>query len=203
MVLLHPTGGAGARAWFEHVVRYARRLAPSAGARAVVADGPAGVLGLAGCVAELEGLSRLGPRANEEVPVLSARQYALDRLLAQVVERRELRAFVAEQVGRLIEWDREHHGDLLVVLEAALDFPRHEQAAHRCFMHRNTFRHRLRHATEVLGRDLDDPDVRLATHVALKLRKAVEPDGPEGRPAPAPPQRPRRPAKRARARTRR
>jgi hypothetical protein len=63
---------------------------------------------------------------------------------------------------------------LLAVLEAALDYPRHEQAAHRCYMHRNTFRHRLQMATQVLGHDLEDPDVRLAMHVALKLRRMIE-----------------------------
>ena len=56
---------------------------------------------------------------------------------------------------------------------AALDFPRHEKAASRCFMHRNTFRHHLRQATDVLGDDLSDPDVRLAVHVALKLRHVL------------------------------
>jgi hypothetical protein len=40
-------------------------------------------------------------------------------------------------------------------------------------MHRNTFRHRLKQATDVLGDDLEDPDVRLAVHVALKLRRAL------------------------------
>jgi hypothetical protein len=38
-------------------------------------------------------------------------------------------------------------------------------------MHRNTFRHRLRQALGVLGADLDDPAMRLALHVAIKLRR--------------------------------
>ena len=80
-----------------------------------------------------------------------------------------------DQIGALLAWDGEHHGDLLTVLETALDYPRHEQAAHRCYMHRNTFRQRLRMATQVLGFDLEDPDVRLATHVALKLRRMIRP----------------------------
>ena len=40
-------------------------------------------------------------------------------------------------------------------------------------MHRNTFRHRLRQATEILHEDLGDADRRLALHVALKLQKAL------------------------------
>jgi purine catabolism regulator len=81
---------------------------------------------------------------------------------------------VEDCLGPLIAWDREHGSDLLRVLEAALDFPRHDRAASRCFMHRNTFRHRLRQATELLEDDLSHPDVRLAVHVALKLRHAVD-----------------------------
>jgi len=173
MVLLHPGPREAAHAWFERIVARARRLAPAAGAQAVAADAAVELPALSARVSELEALSRLGPRA-EQLPVLSARQYALDRLLMDAAGRQESRTFVLEQIGSLISWDREHHGDLLTVLEAALDYPLHEQAAQRCYMHRNTFRHRLRVATEILGHDLEDPDVRLATHVALKLRKVLD-----------------------------
>jgi hypothetical protein len=172
MVLLYP--GTGASAWFERVVACARRLAPAAGVQAIAADAPVELPALSARVAELEALSRLGPRAADQ-PVLSARQYGLDRLLLHGVRHHEAQAFVLDQIGALLAWDGEHHGDLLTVLEAALDYPRHEQAAHRCYMHRNTFRQRLRMATQVLGHDLEDPDVRLATHVALKLRRMIRP----------------------------
>jgi len=124
-------------------------------------------------VAELDSLRRLGSRESDEPPLVSARHYALDRLLARIGDTHEAHDFVREQIGRLIAWDREHRGDLLTVLEAALDQPRHEDAATRCFMHRNTFRHRYRQATEILDQSLEDPDVRLAVHVALKLRKVL------------------------------
>ena len=170
MVLLYP--GADASAWFERVVACARRLAPAAGVQAIAVDAAVDLPALGARVAELEALSRLGPRAEDQ-PVLSARQYGLDRLLLHGVRRNEAQAFVLDQIGALLAWDGEHHGDLLTVLEAALDYPLHEQAAHRCYMHRNTFRQRLRMATQVLGHDLEDPDVRLATHVALKLRRMI------------------------------
>jgi hypothetical protein len=69
-----------ASAWFERVVACARRLAPSAGVQAIAADAPVELPALSARVAELEALSRLGPRADDQ-PVLSARQYGLDRLL--------------------------------------------------------------------------------------------------------------------------
>jgi DNA-binding PucR family transcriptional regulator len=172
LVLLHPAGEAPD--WLGRAVLHARRVAPASGAQAIVADGPAGVAELSEAVAELEALWRLGPRAQEQ-PLLEARRFALDRLLSDLADARVARAFVAEQLEPLIEWDRDHRGDLVRVLEAALDYPRHEHAAGRCFMHRNTFRHRLRLATHVLGRDLEDPDVRLAVHVALKLHRLSAP----------------------------
>jgi DNA-binding PucR family transcriptional regulator len=124
-------------------------------------------------VARLLRLCSLGPRADPAHPVVSARQFALDGLLWEHLATTDAESFVEDSLGGLIAWDSAHRSDLLRVLEAALDFPRHDEAARRCFMHRNTFRHRLRQATDVLGHDLDDPDVRLAVHVALKLRRRL------------------------------
>jgi sugar diacid utilization regulator len=173
LVLLHPGAGAGQPPdWFTHAVVHARRMSPASGAQAIVADRPAALEQLSAAVAELEELWQLGPRSDDE-PLLSASQFALDRLLSSVAGGREGRAFVAAQLGPLLAWDEAHGSGLLRVLEAALDLPRHEQAAARCFMHRNTFRHRLRQATDILGCDLEDPDVRLAVHVALRLRRLL------------------------------
>jgi sugar diacid utilization regulator len=171
-VLLQPADGNGHAPppWFEQAVLRTRRTAPGCGAQAIVAREPAALDALSATVAELDAFWRYGARAADE-PLVSAERFALDRLLAPVARGREARAFVQEQVGLLVDWDAAHRGDLLRVLEAALDHPRHDHAAQRCFMHRNTFRHRLRQAAAIVGRDLDDPDVRLAVHVALKLRR--------------------------------
>jgi sugar diacid utilization regulator len=168
LVLLHPAGEPPA--WFETAAEHARGLSPAGGAQAVAAGRPVGLARLSEAVAELEALWRLGPR-RDDAPVLRAEQFALDRLLSGSIDHRAASAFVDEQLGPLLAYDAEHGGDLAHVLEAGLDFPRHDVAARRCFMHRNTFRHRMRLATSVLGRDLDDPDVRLAVHLALKLRR--------------------------------
>ena len=173
-VLLQPADGdgSGPPGWFEDAVLHVRRIAPASAAQAIVARAPAPLDGLSGTVAELETLWRYATPAVDE-PVLRAERFALDRLLASVARGREARAFVHDQIGALIEWDAHHRGDLVRVLEASLDHPRHDHAAQRCFMHRNTFRHHLRQANEILGRDLSDPDVRLAVHVALKLRRVL------------------------------
>jgi hypothetical protein len=172
LVLLHPGDGppATVTAWLEQVVAHARSAAPSSHPQVVTAEAPVALAELGGRVAQLRRLSGYGPRTEAGGPVVQARHYALERLLADAVAPAEARGFVQDILGELIAWDREHRSNLLRVLEAALDCPRHDQAARRCYMHRNTFRLRLRKALVVLGDDLDDPDIRLATHVALKLR---------------------------------
>jgi PucR C-terminal helix-turn-helix domain/GGDEF-like domain len=175
LVLLHPSTGDDPVAWFERLVGRVRALAQSSSAQAVAADRVVPLEALSGEVSRLLRLADFGPCAEASPPVVGAGRYALDRLLWDNLDGREARAFVEDRLGALVAWDREHGSDLLRVLEAALDHPRHDRAASRCFMHRNTFRHHLRQATDMLGEDIDDPDVRLAVHVALKLRHGLSP----------------------------
>lgn len=176
IVLLHPSpdGGDGRSLdWMREVVGQARALAPSFPAQAIAAEAAVELGAVSAGVAELDALRRLGPRVEGDRLVVSAREYALECLLWKHLDASVAGAFVREQLEPLIAWDREHRTDLLSVLEAELDFPRHDQAARSCFMHRNTFRHRVHQAREVLGDTLEDPDVRLAVHVALKLRRLL------------------------------
>jgi len=177
IVLLHPSreGGPPARplAWMREIVSRAREVAPSFPAQAIVGEAAVELGAVSAGVAELDALRRLGPRVEGERLVVSAREYALERLFWDNLDGGAARRFVEEQLGPLIDWDRQHRTDLLSVLEAELDFPRHDQAARSCFMHRNTFRHRVQQAREVLGDTLEDPDIRLAVHVALKLRRLL------------------------------
>ena len=174
ILLLPATASAAAPgAWFEDVVREARTLAPASRAQAIVGEGPAALGTLSVHVAELEDFLRFGARADEDRLVAAAGQFALDRLLWDNVDARAAAAFVEARLGTLIAWDRRHGTSLVTLLEASLDFPRCDLAAAKCFMHRNTFRHRLRQAEEVLGARLEDPDARLAVHVALKLRRLL------------------------------
>jgi hypothetical protein len=180
IVLLHPADGAqrgdGAPDWFREVADRAGHLAPSARPQVLVGERLLGLTDLGAGVAELDALWRMGPRGEGDQPLVSVRHYALDLLLSRTAHVPEAAEFVRQQIGPLIAWDRRYQTDLLTVLEAGLDVPRHDIAAARCFMHRNTFRHRFRHATTILGDTLEDPEVRLAVHMALKLRRLL-PDG--------------------------
>jgi hypothetical protein len=179
LILLAPAVDRGlAERWLGQVVAHLRALAPSSHAQAIVAESAVEPAALSACFADLP-LPSTSPGA-EDPPVVSAGRYALDRLLRRSLPAGEATRFVEDRLGRLIAWDRQHGTDLLRVLEAALDAPRHDEAARRCYMHRNTFRRHLRQAMELLRAELDDPQVRLAVHVALKLRPAL----PDLQPAP-------------------
>lgn len=69
----------------------------------------------------------------------------------------------------LYEHDATGRGDLVASLRAWLS--RHGQwdaAAADLGVHRHTLRYRMRRVEEILGRSLDDPDVRMELWLALK-----------------------------------
>jgi sugar diacid utilization regulator len=176
VVLLYPEGpdaAPPASAWMEHVVRFARLVGSSQTAQ-VLAGGPAHpVPELRDAVNDLLVLSRFLGAARDGTLVVPVERFGLEHLLSRGLDPRAATAFVDAQLRQLVAWDADHDDHLLEVLEAALDLPRHGLAAERCFMHRNTFREHLRHAVELAGGSLEEPERRLALHVAMKLRRVL------------------------------
>lgn len=80
-----------------------------------------------------------------------------------------VRAFADGLLRALREHDANGRGDLVASLRAWLS--RHGQwdaAAAELGVHRHTLRYRMRRVEEILGRSLDDPDVRMELWLALK-----------------------------------
>ncbi|MFE9768522.1 PucR family transcriptional regulator [Streptomyces sp. NPDC005808] len=85
-----------------------------------------------------------------------------------------VRAFADGLLRALHEHDATGRGDLVASLRAWLS--RHGQwdaAAADLGVHRHTLRYRMRRVEEILGRSLDDPDVRMELWLALKTTAAV------------------------------
>ncbi|MGH4031334.1 PucR family transcriptional regulator [Actinomycetota bacterium Odt1-20B] len=73
-------------------------------------------------------------------------------------------------LARLLAYDRDHDSQLVDTLRAWLNaFGDVPAAAETMYVHQNTFRYRLRRATEVAEADLTDPDVRFALMLQLRL----------------------------------
>jgi purine catabolism regulator len=80
-----------------------------------------------------------------------------------------VRAFADGMLRPLYEHDATGRGDLVASLHAWLS--KHGQwdaAAAELGVHRHTLRYRMRRVEEILGRSLDDPDVRMELWLALK-----------------------------------
>ncbi|MFE4851330.1 PucR family transcriptional regulator, partial [Streptomyces sp. NPDC056689] len=84
-----------------------------------------------------------------------------------------VRAFADGLLRALKDHDATGRGDLVASLRAWLS--RHGQwdaAAADLGVHRHTLRYRMRRVEEILGRSLDDPDVRMELWLALKATGA-------------------------------
>ncbi|MFT2019029.1 PucR family transcriptional regulator ligand-binding domain-containing protein [Streptomyces sp. 796.1] len=84
-----------------------------------------------------------------------------------------VRAFADGLLRALYDHDATGRGDLVASLRAWLS--RHGQwdaAAAELGVHRHTLRYRMRRVEEILGRSLDDPDVRMELWLALKATGA-------------------------------
>ncbi|MDN3025203.1 PucR family transcriptional regulator [Streptomyces sp. S.PB5] len=84
-----------------------------------------------------------------------------------------VKAFADGLLRPLYEHDATGRGDLVASLRAWLS--RHGQwdaAAADLGVHRHTLRYRMRRVEEILGRSLDDPDVRMELWLALKAAAA-------------------------------
>ncbi|WRZ90227.1 PucR family transcriptional regulator [Streptomyces sp. NBC_01007] len=85
-----------------------------------------------------------------------------------------VRAFADGLLRALHDHDATGRGDLVASLRAWLS--RHGQwdaAAADLGVHRHTLRYRMRRVEEILGRSLDDPDVRMELWLALKTTTAT------------------------------
>lgn len=106
--------------------------------------------------------------------VVSYDELGVYRLLARVDDQGELGAFIEEIIGPLIRYDLRHRSDLVATLASYLAHhgsPSH--AARELIVHTNTVTYRLRRIEELTGLSMDDPDDRLAAHLALKALEAL------------------------------
>ncbi|MFF3616463.1 PucR family transcriptional regulator [Streptomyces sp. NPDC002580] len=183
LVVLAVDGGAAVTACGDHA-------ATLEAARTVPREQPAGKAGAAGNPDELVvGLSApAGPIAARAAYKQAEQALSVARRRGRfLVEHEELaagsvlplladdavRAFADGLLRALHEHDATGRGDLVASLRAWLS--RHGQwdaAAADLGVHRHTLRYRMRRVEEILGRSLDDPDVRMELWLALKATSA-------------------------------
>jgi len=115
----------------------------------------------------------MATRLNEKTPLYFG-DLSVYRLLFQLENNEELEAFCREVLGPLMDY--EGAGDLLETLDAFCDrLGNLSQTAEKLFIHRNSLLYRMERIQQLAGIDMNNPDTRLAVHLALKIRRMLRP----------------------------
>ncbi|MBI3968420.1 MAG: helix-turn-helix domain-containing protein [Chloroflexi bacterium] len=97
-------------------------------------------------------------------------QLGVYRIIARVGDRGHLTQFADDVLGALIEYDAQHHSELVKTLGAFLGHNCNlRPAAQALFVHPHTLRYRLDRIQQIAGLDLDDAEQRLQAQIALKI----------------------------------
>ncbi|MFD5538862.1 PucR family transcriptional regulator [Streptomyces sp. NPDC127079] len=173
LVVLAADGGAAVAACTEFAA--AREAARTAAGEqgggedeelAVGLSAPAGPTGAAAAYKQAEQALSVARRRGR---VLVEHEQLASGSVLPLLADDAVRAFADGLLRALREHDATGRGDLVASLRAWLS--RHGQwdaAAADLGVHRHTLRYRMRRVEEILGRSLDDPDVRMELWLALK-----------------------------------
>ncbi|MFJ4469485.1 PucR family transcriptional regulator [Streptomyces sp. NPDC089424] len=176
LVVLAADGGAAVGACLEYA---AAREAARAGHEPTVGEegdlvvglsAPAGPVAAAAAYKQAEQALSVARRRGRVL--VEHEQVAAGSVLPLLADD-AVRAFADGLLRALHEHDATGRGDLVASLRAWLS--RHGQwdaAAADLGVHRHTLRYRMRRVEEILGRSLDDPDVRMELWLALKATSA-------------------------------
>lgn len=96
------------------------------------------------------------------------------QLILGLSDREKLLSFCERTLGPLLDYDMRQHADLIKTLEAF--FACHgnlSQTADMLIVHRNTLLYRMNRINEIAQIDLDRPEIRLALHLALTVRRLL------------------------------
>jgi PucR family transcriptional regulator, purine catabolism regulatory protein len=113
---------------------------------------------------------QLGIRLQLTNQVVEFSSLGIYRLLYGFEDDPKIRGFTNEIIGPLVVYDNQNRGSLVKTVEAY--FAHHgniSQTAESLFVHRNTLLYRMERIQELTRLQLDQANMRLALHLALKL----------------------------------
>ncbi|MEV5959028.1 PucR family transcriptional regulator [Streptomyces sp. NPDC051987] len=172
LVVLAVDGGAAVAACAEYAAaREAARAVPEQAAAddddlVVGLSAPSGPIGAAAAYKQAEQALSVARRRGR---ILVEHDQLASGSVLPLLADDAVKAFADGLLRALHEHDATGRGDLVASLRAWLS--RHGQwdaAAADLGVHRHTLRYRMRRVEEILGRSLDDPDVRMELWLALK-----------------------------------
>lgn len=161
----------------EHLHATLSQAVPDGDITAGVGRPVQGLTALRTSFQEAERALTLSEQLWDNSQVASFGDLSLYELLINVRDQVMLRQFCDHWLSPLTNYDRQHHTDLLPTLSAYFtNNGNMARTAHILNIHRNTLVYRLGRITEIIQLDMDDSNVRLNLHLALKVQRMI--DGP-------------------------
>jgi sugar diacid utilization regulator len=119
--------------------------------------------------------SEVALRFGRKGEVVRFEDLGLYRLLFQISDRNELRAFVEQVLGALIEYDRKHRTDFVQTVRTYLSNNNSLQStARELYVHVNTAAYRIQRIQAITGLDLSKTEDCLLARVALMVLEDEE-----------------------------
>ncbi|WP_324273199.1 PucR family transcriptional regulator [Blastococcus brunescens] len=173
-VLPCPDEHTARRHWNELYRAVTERLQPPGGAIGV-GGGCSAPSGLPKSYAEARRALRVRVASTSPAGITVDHDLGIYRLLSPGTDDAELRAYVREWLGPLLDYDAASGTDLVMTLLRYLECGgNYDAAAHALVIHRSTLRYRLRRIREINGRDLGTVDTRLNMHVAARAWQMMQ-----------------------------
>ena len=117
----------------------------------------------------------IGRRLFGEGKIHSFARLGIYRLLFHLYGYEELFDFYQETLGLLLESDSHSNSALIETLEGFFRCNGNlSETARAMHLHRNSLLYRLGRIEELLGRSLEDPELRLSLQIALKIRHMLQ-----------------------------
>ncbi|MCP4425162.1 MAG: hypothetical protein GY803_11765 [Chloroflexi bacterium] len=140
----------------------ARLIGGSSGPATALSDWPQ-------VYAEAQQAMQLGERLNYN-HVVDFQSLGVYKLLGQLEDIPMAREFAQQVIGPLAAYDAQHRSSMVQTLDAYFNHHGNiSQTAESLFVHRNTLLYRLDRIQDLTGQDLNQANMRLALHLALKL----------------------------------
>lgn len=107
--------------------------------------------------------------------VLDARQFGPLPMLLAAANTHEVRGYVADSIGALVEYDRRHGTPYLETLSAYLKTGcRTKACSDQLGVHVTTLRYRLTRIDELFGIDVESPERRFSVELAIHLSGVID-----------------------------
>jgi sugar diacid utilization regulator len=171
-----------------HVVLIARATLPGAQLHTEVSrllTSSSGAVGVGGSAAAPQDYPRsyreavramdIRQRSRNPSGATTFQELGIYRILIVGDDNTDIDRFVQEWLGPLLDYDADHHADLVETLHQYLEHGgNYDAAAATLLIHRSTLRYRLQRIRNVSGLDLHDVDVKLNLHVATRAWKILD-----------------------------